>query len=97
MHYIFLRTILNSTQLNQMLCKAGGKRKDITGLNCLKGVSGSDYDYKETWPERKENEVAPQQTEIRMIRLMCGAKVKEFQVELRERLGLDDIIQQKRV
>jgi len=48
----------------------------------------------ETWPVRKENEVALQQAEMRMFRWMCDFKVqgnfpsKEFS----ERLGLDDII-----
>jgi len=39
----------------------------------------------ETWPVRKENEVALQSAEMRMVRWMCGIKVREFQ----ERLGLD--------
>ena len=46
----------------------------------------------ETW---KENEVALQRAEMRMVRRICNVKEKtEFQVgkELRERLGIDDII-----
>jgi len=41
----------------------------------------------ETWPVRKENEVALQQTEIRMVRWMCNVKVKDKvpSKELRER------------
>jgi len=31
----------------------------------------------ETWPVRKENEVALQQAEMRMVRWMCDVKVKE--------------------
>ena len=50
----------------------------------------------ETWPVtvRKENEVALQQTEMRMVRWMCNVKVKDRvpSKELRERLGIDDII-----
>jgi len=50
----------------------------------------------ETWPVRKENVVALQQAQVRMVRLMCGIKVKDqvpsSSKELRERLGLDDII-----
>jgi len=46
----------------------------------------------ETWPVRKENEVALQPAEMRMVRWMCGVKVKVSSKELRERLGLDDII-----
>jgi len=29
-----------------------------------------------TWPVRKENEVALQRAEMRMVRWMCGVKVK---------------------
>jgi len=33
------------------------------------------------WPVRKENDVVVQQAEIRMVRWMCGVKVKHrFQV-----------------
>jgi len=48
----------------------------------------------ETWPVRKENEVALQRSEMRMVRWMCNAKVKDRvpSKELRERLGIDDII-----
>jgi len=48
----------------------------------------------ETWPVRKENEVALQQAEMRMVRWMCTVKVKDRvpSKELRERLGIDDII-----
>jgi len=48
----------------------------------------------ETWPIRKENEVALQWAEMRMVRWMCGMKLQD-QVPskgLRERLGLDDTI-----
>jgi len=31
----------------------------------------------ETWPVRKENEVALQQAEMRMVRWMCNVKVKD--------------------
>ena len=48
----------------------------------------------ETWPVRKENEVALQRAEIRMVRWICNVKVKDKvpSKELRERLGIDDII-----
>jgi len=48
----------------------------------------------ETWPVRKENEVALQRAEIRMVRWMCNVKVKDSvsSKELRERLRIDDII-----
>jgi len=31
----------------------------------------------ETWPVRKENEVALQQAEMRMVRWMCGIKLQD--------------------
>jgi len=48
----------------------------------------------ETWPVRKENEVALQHAEMRMVRWMCNVKVKDRvpSKELRERPGIDDII-----
>ena len=56
----------------------------------------------ETWPVRKENVVALQRAEMRMVRWMCGTKLKyRFpSKELRERLGIDDIalvLQQNRL
>jgi len=32
----------------------------------------------ETWPVRKENEVALQRAEMRMVRWMCSVKVKDL-------------------
>ena len=48
----------------------------------------------ETWPVRKENEVALQRAEMRMVRWMCSVKVKDRvrSKELRESLGIDYII-----
>jgi len=48
----------------------------------------------ETRPVRKENEVALQWAEMRMVRWMCGMKLQDRipSKALRERLGLDDII-----
>jgi len=48
----------------------------------------------ETWPVRKENEVALQWAEMRMVRWMCGIKLQDRVPSkgLRDRLGLDDII-----
>ena len=56
----------------------------------------------ETWPVRKENVVAFQRAEMRMVRWMCGVKLKDRlpSKELRERLGVDDIalvLQQNRL
>jgi len=55
----------------------------------LHAVHGS-----ETWPVRKEDEVALQRAQLRMVRWMCNVEIK-YRVpskELRERLGIDDII-----
>ena len=56
----------------------------------------------ETWPVRKENVVALQRAEMRMVRWMCGVKLKDRlpSKELRERLGIVDIalvLQQNRL
>jgi len=47
-----------------------------------------------TWPVRKENEEALQRAEMKMVKWMCGIKLLDRvpSKELRERLGLDDII-----
>ena len=47
----------------------------------------------ETWPVRKENVVALQRAEMRMVGWMCGVGLKDGLPggELRERLGVDDI------
>jgi len=47
-----------------------------------------------TWPVRKENEVALQRAEMRIVRWMYNVKVKDRvpSKELSERLGIDDII-----
>jgi len=48
----------------------------------------------ETWPKRKENEVALQWAEMRMVRWMCGMKIQDRVPNkgLRERPELHDII-----
>jgi len=48
----------------------------------------------ETWPIRKENEMALQQAEMRMVRWTCGIRLQDRVPSkgLTERLGLDDII-----
>jgi len=48
----------------------------------------------ETWPVRKENEVALQRAEMSMLRWMCGVKLPDGvqSKELRGRLGLGDIM-----
>jgi len=56
----------------------------------------------ETWPVRKENLVALQQAKMRMVRWMCGVRLKDRipSKELRKRQGIDDIalvLQQNRL
>ena len=56
----------------------------------------------ETWPVRKENVVALQQAEMRMVRWMRSVQVKDRfpSNQLRKRLGTDDItlvLQQNRL
>jgi len=53
----------------------------------------------ETWRVRKGNEVALQWAEMRMVKWMCGIKIKDRfpSNELRERLGIEDIISAKQV
>jgi len=58
----------------------------------------------EAWPVKKENELAPQLPEMRMIRWMCVVKATDrFSCSsLRERLGIDDthvimVLQQSRL
>jgi len=56
----------------------------------------------ETWPVRKENVVALQRAEMRMVKWMCSIKEKERfpSKQLKKRLGIDDItlvLQQNRL
>jgi len=41
-------------------------------------------DGSETWPVRKENEVALQRAEMKMVRWMCDVKVKKDRVPSKE-------------
>ena len=45
----------------------------------------------ETWPVRKENVVALQRAEMKMVRWMCDVELKDIlrSKELRERLGIE--------
>jgi len=64
----------------------------------LRGIRQHSVTYREngseTWPIRKENEVALYRAEMRMVRWMYGVKLQDRVPSkgLRERLGLDDII-----
>jgi len=56
----------------------------------------------ETCPVTKENVVALQRAEMRMVRWMCGVKLKDRlpSKELRDRPGIDDmalVLQQNRL
>jgi len=56
----------------------------------------------ETWPVRKANEMALQRAEMRMVRWMCGIKVKDRfpSNELREKLEVNNtisVLQQNRL
>jgi len=66
----------------------------MTQMLNLKNVRSSMLHGSETWPVRKENEVAFQQAEKRMVTWMCGVKLQDRlpSKRLKERLGLDDII-----
>jgi len=61
---------------------------------CIVVVQSSMLHASETWPVMKENKVELHQVKMRMIRWMCNVKVKERvpSKELRETLGIDDII-----
>jgi len=57
-------------------------------------VRSSMFHGSETWPVRKENEVALQQAQTGMVRWMSGMKLQDrvWSKGLKERLGLDDIM-----
>jgi len=59
-----------------------------TGRLYSSGVQRSMLHGSETWPVRKENEVALQRAEMRMVKWMCDVKVQDKiqYKELRERL-----------
>jgi len=46
----------------------------------------------ETWSLKRENELTLHRTEIRMIRWMCGVKLRDKLsfIELRQQLGIED-------
>ena len=79
-----------------------GKFLDCSGQLYSSCVRSSMLHGSETWPVKKENVVAFQRAETRMVRCMCGVKLKDRLLgkELRERLGIDDIalvLQQNRL
>jgi len=61
----------------------------MRGRLCSSCVRRSMLRGSETWPVRKEKVVALQRAEMRMVRWMCGVKLKDRLPgkELRERLG----------
>jgi len=48
----------------------------------------------ETWPLRRENELALLMAEMRMVRQMCDVKLSDKVAceELRDRFGLEDVV-----
>jgi len=66
----------------------------VTGRLYSSCVRSSRLHGNETWSVRKEDEVALQQAEMRMVRWMCEVKLHDRVLGkgLRERLGLDAII-----
>jgi len=73
------------TNMDVSLIMRGRLYSSCVRSNMLHGI--------ETWPVRKENVVALQRAETRMVRWMCGIKLKDRfpSKELRERLCIDDI------
>jgi len=51
--------------------------RDISLIRRGSCVRSSMLHGSETWPVRKENEVALQRAEMRMVRWMCNVKVKD--------------------
>ena len=82
----FRQLVLLLTNKDLLLSVRGRLYSSCVRSNMLHGS--------ETWSVRMENEVALQRAEMRMVRWMCGMKLKDRipSKELRERLGLDDII-----
>jgi len=66
----------------------------VRGRLCSSCVRSNILHGSDTWPVRKENELALQWAEMRIVRWMCGIKLQNRVPSkgLRERLGLDDII-----
>jgi len=66
----------------------------MTGRLYSSCVQSSILQGSETWPVRKENEVALQKAEMRMVRWMCDIEIKDGvpSKQLKERLGIDNII-----
>jgi len=66
----------------------------VRGGLCSSCVKSSMLHGSETWPIGKENEVALQWAEMRMVRWVCGFKLQDSVPSkgLRESLGLNDII-----
>ena len=68
--------------------------KDISlirrGKLCSSCMRSSMLHGSETWPVRKENEMALQRSEMRIVRWMCGVKLKDrvSNKELRDRQGI---------
>jgi len=94
---IVVRLLLNATLKQGCLTSSDGLKGYIMivrGRLYNSCVQSSMLHRSETWPVRKENKVALQQAEMRMVRWMCGVNLQDRvpSKQFRERLGLDDII-----
>jgi len=81
---------------------SSGSRYHCLPIRTYHCVRSSILHGSETWPVRKENVVALQRAEMRMVRWMCGIKLIDIipSKEPRERLGVDDValvLQQNRL
>ena len=84
------------------LLASGGVSLVVRGRLCGGCVRGGMLHGGETWPVGKEDVVALQRAEMRMVRWMCGVELVDGLPggELRERLGVDDmalVLQQNRL
>jgi len=55
----------------------GLKKEQQIASGSMKLLRSSMLHGSETWPIRKENEVALQQAEMRMVRWMCSVKLQD--------------------
>ena len=61
----------------------------LKGMMCSSCVRSCLLHDSETWPVRRENELALLRAERRMVNVICDVKLCE---ELRDRLGLEDVV-----
>jgi len=85
--YWLTQVVLEKRPLN-----GNSSSSSMRGILYSSCVRSSMLHRSETWPVGKENEVALQQAEMRVVRWMCNVNVKDRvpSKDLRERLGIDD-------